>query len=599
MRLSFLRDMSIPARLGLLTAFIALAMGGNLWIARASFLRLSKALSAEGVDSSLVVDCAMVERQVYQAWIGLSRAEALTAKDPGAAAGAIDEYKKAVSACKVSLQSLSMTEGLPADILPMIESVNVSFGSFAAEAAKMTESLDSGKYNANTAMTATLRYKALTNDIAKLFTKINLSSLATVNTSGAAAASAQRLMTAISALLTLVCAIFAVFMIRSITRPLYGLVEAVGKIGGGDLTATAEHHGKDELGRIGASVNGLASDLRDLVSTVKLKLHNLDESGQSLASNMEETGAAVIEINANIGNAQGQLESQATAVKEVMEAMKGLALRVDKLAEMIQRQSASVSQSSASVEEMIANIESVAANVEGAAKGAELLSNKGGEGKARINEVNETVESIVRYSENLNEAARLITEIADRTNLLAMNAAIEAAHAGDAGKGFAVVADEIRRLAEQSTARSKEISSDLGKVGSAIESVRGAAGAAVLSFGTILDGSSELGTSVSRIGEAMREQRIGGRQVLESLSELVGLSREIAEDAASLKSGNASVLERVETLDSMNRLVVQNSEEILQGTREINEAITGTGDLTVSTTSLIGEVMASVDKFTV
>jgi methyl-accepting chemotaxis protein len=599
MRLRFLRDLSILARLGILTMFIAVAMIGNLWIARNNFSKLASALSAEGANSAFIIESAAVERQLYQSWIALSSAETARAGGSTSVAGTISEFNQSLDGCKGSIEGLAALKDLPGDLVSSIASIKSFFGLYETEASKEAEALSSGSLKADSSLMVTLRFKILTGELSKLFDRTKLASLAMVNTASVGVASAKNAITAISLALILIVAAFAFLMIRSIARPLLDLVAAVDKVGKGDLTVAAPYRGKDELGRIAISVNGLAADLRGLVSTVKLKLQSLDEAGQTLAANMEETGAAVIEINANIGNARGQLDGQSSAVREVIEAIQALTTGVDTLSDMIQRQSAGVSQSSASVEEMIANIESVAANVEGASKGAELLATKGSEGKARIDEVSETVDAIVHYSENLSEAARLITEIADRTNLLAMNAAIEAAHAGEAGKGFAVVADEIRRLAEQSTTSSKEISADLGRVSASIESVREAAGAAVLSFGTILDGSAELGSSVSRIGEAMREQRIGGKQVLESLSELVSITREISREAADLKSGNASVLERIEALDSMNRLVVQNSEEIRQGTREINEAISGTGDLTVQTTTLIGEVKAATDKFVV
>ena len=599
MRLHILGGGGIPAKLARLAVFITLAMAFNLWIASSNFARLSAAMSVEGARSSLVVDCAMVERQVFQSWIALSRAETIHSKKPGSEGESIDEFKKALTACKGSIAIIATEDGLSDDIKTLIASVGDAFEVYAAESGKMAAGLGSGDYAESSGLIANLKYKALTSEIAKLFTKINHSSIEGVKASSAAAAAARRMLILISVAIILVSAAFAALMIRSITAPLSGLVGAVAKISGGDLTVAVKNTGNDEFGRIGASVNGLAADLRGLVSIVKQRLSVLDESGRNLAANMEETGAAVIQINANIESSRGQLEGQSSAVKEVIAAIEDLTLSVDKLSDRIQGQSASVSQSSSSVEEMIANIESVAANAEAAARSAEALSSQGGDGKAKIDEVNEAIESIMRYSDNLNEAAGLITEIADRTNLLAMNAAIEAAHAGEAGRGFAVVADEIRRLAEQSNERSKEISSDLGRVGSSIESVRAATGAVIESFGGILYGSSELGSSVTRIGEAMREQRIGGAQVLESLAALVDATRGIAADAARLKSGNAAILGRVESLDSMNRLVVQSSDEIRQGTREINEAIAGTEDLTAQTTSLIGEVMAATDKFTV
>lgn len=597
MRNRILRDTSIVARLGALTAFISLAMGGIFWITLQNFTKLSEDLISESSNSMLVIESAEGEHEFYQSWISLMTAAAARSEGPGSVAGAVAKYDAALGVCQDSFQSLKQLQGLSPTLRSAIAEVNDAFAAYVSETRKTADTLKSGTYKDDDSMMASLRFEVMVGKLANLFGQTKMSSLAMVNSSKAGVAKAKSLISLFSVLLILVVAAFGLFMTRTITRPLAGLVKAVDKIGAGDLTATVEYRSKDELGRIAASVNGLAVDLRNLVLTVKEKLTTLDVAGGTLASNMEETSASVVQINSNIGNARGLLEGQSTAVKEVIAAIEGLTRKVYSLSELIQRQSGAVSQSSASVEEMIANIESVAENVEGAAQGAQVLASTGREGKERIDQVNETVDAIVRYSKNLNEAAGLIAEIADRTNILAMNAAIEASHAGEAGKGFAVISDEIRRLAEQSTGRSKDISVDLERVAASIQSVREATGSAVESFGAVLERSAELGSAVSRIGGAMREQRVGGRQVLESLSALVGITREISDEAAAMKSGNASVLQKIEALDSTNRLVVQNSDEIRQGTREINEAITATGDLTSHTKELIGDVMEAATKF--
>ncbi|PKL09243.1 MAG: methyl-accepting chemotaxis protein, partial [Spirochaetae bacterium HGW-Spirochaetae-7] len=192
-----------------------------------------------------------------------------------------------------------------------------------------------------------------------------------------------------------------------------------------------------------------------------------------------------------------------------------------------------------------------------------------------------------------------ISDIAGKTNLLAMNAAIEAAHAGDSGRGFAVVADEIRKLAEQSTAQAKDIAAGLGKVSSSIQSVGDAADSAVQSYGMVHDKSEALGNEVSRISEAMSEQEKGGRQVLEGLARLRDISRGIATGASEMNDGNRVILEQVSRLNAVNLSVVQNNEEIALGTREINEAISSTGELTSHTADLITEVREAVDRFLV
>ncbi|MDP3177780.1 MAG: methyl-accepting chemotaxis protein, partial [Spirochaetaceae bacterium] len=401
MRHGILRNIGIPARLGLFTAFLALALGVVLWVGWTGFARLSAAIEAEGGNSSLVISCAMIERQVYQSWIALKEAETIYVESPDGVSDILMDYENALNTCRALIQMLSQAEETPEEYAGLLETTHTSFTAFADASGKMAEGLRSGDFQASSSLVAVLSYKALVGEVNKLFTRINKASGALVSESSATAISARDFLTIIAAVLILISAAFSLLMIASINKPLRSLVSAVERIGRGDLTVVADHRGKDELARIAVSVNALAGDLRALVATVEEKLRSLADTGGTLAANMEETGAAVVQINASIVNSRRQLDGQSSAVAEVTDSIKGFTLGFDKLSDRIQHLSANVSQSSASTEEMIANIESVAANVEGAARGADLLSSKGVEGKERIDEANEAVDSILRYSENL------------------------------------------------------------------------------------------------------------------------------------------------------------------------------------------------------
>jgi methyl-accepting chemotaxis protein len=281
----------------------------------------------------------------------------------------------------------------------------------------------------------------------------------------------------------------------------------------------------------------------------------------------------------------------------VESAVERLSSGVDSLGAMLANQSSAISSSSSAIEEIIATIESVATRVGVAVDESKALIAEGGEGRGRITEVDAQVTEIVRRSENLGEAAQLITQIAERTNLLAMNAAIEAAHAGESGKGFAVVADEIRKLAEQATSQATDIAADLGGVSSAIDTVRAASTSAVDSFASILGRSGVLAEEIAGIGLLMEEQNKDGRQALETLGWLRDLTREIARGGGEMKEGNQSIVDQVLKLTSINAAVVGNNTEMASGTAEINEAIAGTIDLSSKNAQLIEELRDALDRF--
>ena len=393
--------------------------------------------------------------------------------------------------------------------------------------------------------------------------------------------------------------IIAGMTVTSLHKPMRLLLQALTTMVGGDYRIATGLHGKDEMGRMGTSVDELSTSLRELIGIVKNRVEDLERTGHDLSSNMTQTGAAVVQINSNIVSTRTQLDEQSAAVREVSSAIEELTHGVDTLSAKIDEQSDIVGQSSSSIEEMIANIDSVTKAISVSATASSELVALGSDGKAKIDEVIEAVRDIVKHSESLGEAASIISEIASKTNLLAMNAAIEAAHAGDAGRGFAVVADEIRKLAEQSTAQAKDIAGGLGKVSESISSVDGAAESAVISYDMVHDKSEALGSEIKRISEAMSEQGKGGRLVLDGLVRLRDITREIATGAEEMHGGNQSILEQVSRLNAVNGSVVQNNDEISIGTREINEAIAATSDLTSHTSDLITEVRTAVDRFQV
>ncbi len=545
---------------------------------------------------SLRNDCYSVQLSIYQAIVDQIKQTSSAELEHSLA-----EADGHLSAAKADMDSIGELQGVPPSVATTLNRTSEVF-SIYYQAAMTTRASVKGGMSQISALFVTL------DTLETHFLNLNsalVSSDVTVYGAGSAEAaeasgvssSTTSIVLALIAAAALLIALLTAITARSITSPLVVLAALVERLGSGDLGGRSGLGGKDEIGRMATSMDEVIADLRTLVSTVKDRVGRLKAAGQDLASTMNETGSAVIQINSNIANSSVQLKEQSASVLALSSSVEALSENVARLGAMIGSQTDVIGGSSSAVEEMIATIESVAGNAENAAEVSMRLGEKGAEGKERIEEVNEAVGAIVRYSENLTEAARLITEIADRTNLLAMNAAIEAAHAGDSGKGFAVVADEIRKLAEQSTSRSKDISLDLGRVAESIDFVRRAAAAVVESFTAILEKSEDLGGEVRSIRGAMSEQREGGRQVLEGLARLKELTGEIGAGSERMAEENSTVLAQVERLRNANAVVVANNDEITMGTKEINDAIAGTVDLTSRTADLIEEVRNATDKF--
>jgi methyl-accepting chemotaxis protein len=593
----FFSRAGISAKLSLLSIVVFLGIGATIFIGWKSLERISDIVRRQSVASTIAFTSYDLQQRVYVSWLSLFRLHAdekMAENDRKADASAFLSSLADTDTALATLSGLSI-DAKTSDIFKDIESACANYKS---DAEKASAALALGvKGGPGLFQLAAFSFSLLEARLTQLDNVTRQQSVAIADEGRAATNATTRFLAIVSLAVLLAVLAFSIAISRSITKPLGRIVAAVGAVGSGDLTVSAVDAGGGELGSIASRLDSLVIDLRGLVDTVKKRLVELEEAGATLASSMTITGEAADRIEESVADSRRRLGEQSSAVREVSSAIESLARSVEKLSGRLANQSELITESSASVEEMIANIESVAGNAQSSTEASARLVAEGGEGKAKIDEVDAAIASIVLSSESLGEAARLITEIADQTNLLAMNASIEAAHAGDAGRGFAVVAEEIRKLAEQATSRAKDISNDLDLVTRSIEAVRAASSAAVDSFASILARSGSVGESVRSIGGAMSEQREGGKLVLEALARLKDITREITQESGAMGSESRSILGIVTHLKSINEEVVSNDEDIVSRTVEISREIAGAAALSSRNAELIGEVHAAAEKF--
>ena len=353
----------------------------------------------------------------------------------------------------------------------------------------------------------------------------------------------MRTFTIILAAISIAAAAVIVFIILARTvKPIVTVADTLKDIaqGEGDLTRTVNVHSKDEVGDLAKYFNQTLDKIKNLVIIIKNEAEKLSDIGSDLSSNMTETAAAVNEITANIQSIKSRVINQSASVTETNATMEQVTVNINKLNGHVENQTKNVSQSSAAIEEMVANISSVTDTLIKNGENVKTLQDASEIGRTGLQDVAQDIQEISRESEGLLEINSVMENIASQTNLLSMNAAIEAAHAGEAGKGFAVVADEIRKLAESSSEQSKTIGNVLKKIKDSIDKITKSTENVLERFEAIDANVKTVAQQEESIRGAMEEQGQGSRQVLEGV-------------------GN---------VNEITRLVKSSSQEMLQGARK-------------------------------
>ena len=205
----------------------------------------------------------------------------------------------------------------------------------------------------------------------------------------------------------------------------------------------------------------------------------------------------------------------------------------------------SVSTSSSAVEEMIANINSINSILEHNAESVGLLDGATRKGMTGIENVAKLVSKIEENSNGLSEMSSVIQKIASQTNLLAMNAAIEAAHAGNSGRGFAVVADEIRKLAENSGSEARKISDVLKNVKQLIDATFKDTGDVQKEFSEVVQLSGTVVEQEQTVRRAISEQNEGGKQLLQAVGSMRELTQTVKERTEKLLTDTNAIKESI------------------------------------------------------
>lgn len=390
-----------------------------------------------------------------------------------------------------------------------------------------------------------------------------------------------------------------VMLISQISSPIKQTISVLRDIseGEGDLSKRVSIWSQDEIGELGRYLNLTMDRLRDLVLAIRDQTQNLSKIGEELSSSMQETTGAVTCVSAMIGEVRDRAKLQTESVSATNEAMGMITEHIGTLNSHIDEQAAGVTQSSAAIEELLANIASVTSTLTSNAENVNQLARASDEGRSSLEDVSNNIREIAKESEGLLEISEVIEQIASQTNLLSMNAAIEAAHAGDAGRGFAVVADEIRKLAETSASQSKTISASLKMIKEAMNSISISTDAVLNKFGAINGSIRTVSDREQGIKNAMDEQTTGSKEILESVGHLNDITSKVKDDSDQMLEGGKSILQESSKLDDISVQVTDSTVEMAASMEQITIAIRNVGEISQRNKQSIDALASKVQRF--
>jgi methyl-accepting chemotaxis protein len=246
---------------------------------------------------------------------------------------------------------------------------------------------------------------------------------------------------------------------------------------------------------------------------------------------------------------------------------------------------------------MVANINSVTNTLVNNVANVNTLLEASEAGKTGLQEVAADIQTIARESEGLLEINAVMENIASQTNLLSMNAAIEAAHAGEAGKGFAVVAGEIRKLAESSSGQSKTIGTVLKKISESIKKITASTDNVLKRFEAIDSSVKTVSLQEGNIRNAMEEQNEGSKQLLNSAGGLKETTQQVKSGSEEMLVGSKEVMHESRNLEKITQEITGGMNEMAAGADQVNIAVNNVNEMTTKNREAIDTLLKEVSRF--
>lgn len=361
----------------------------------------------------------------------------------------------------------------------------------------------------------------------------------------------------------------SIILTRIICNPLSKMVESANRFASGDLTESIAIHTRDELGQLATAMNSMQRNIKSMVQSISASSRQVGGSAQQLVSIVDHSAQAADQVAASVSGVSHDAEQQLQAVRETLG--------------IVEEMTSGISQIVASTDSMASmsreTAQAAAAGVQSIGSVTSQMSNI----ERTVLDLSSVVTKLGTHSHEIGQIVDTIAGIASQTNLLALNAAIEAARAGEQGRGFAVVADEVRKLAHQSQEAASQIAT-------LIQQIQQETNQAVTAMD---DGTKEVNRGTQVVTAAGQSFSV----IVDLIDQVTRQVEEIATAIHHVSSGSQRIAQSVRAIDSSGKDITSQTQQISAATDEEAAAMQQITAASQTLSHMAEELQNAVNRF--